>query len=106
MRPERVQLGPAEDVAESTSAEGGSRLEGTVAEVVYLGMYTQFHIETAAGRVVSNRLADELVSPPEPRSRVLLTWGSDQTSVLGASARPEPGHRGAEVPNVTSNFAG
>src|SRR5438874_1978954 len=30
-------------------AEGGSRLEGAVAEIVYLGMYTQVHVETAAG---------------------------------------------------------
>ena len=28
-------------------ADGGSRLEGTLAEVVFLGMYTQFHVDTA-----------------------------------------------------------
>ena len=41
-------------------ADGGSRLEGTIAEIVYLGMYTQFHVDTPAGRVVS----------PPPRRRV------------------------------------
>src|SRR5881227_3776885 len=38
VRPERVQIGPALD--------GGSRLEGTIAELVFLGMYTQFHVDT------------------------------------------------------------
>src|SRR5713101_194056 len=60
VRPERVQIGPAG----SPAADGGSRLEGTVADLVYLGMYTQFHVDTPAGRVVSHRLADELVEPP------------------------------------------
>jgi len=78
VRPERVQI------VEPTAAsdEGGSRLDGTVAEVVYLGMYTQFHVTTAAGRVVSNRLADELTAPPEPGSRVTLSWEAEHTSVL------------------------
>src|SRR5437870_910527 len=40
VRPERVQIGPAG----SPAADGGSRLEGTVADLVYLGMYTQFHV--------------------------------------------------------------
>src|SRR5256714_11000540 len=43
VRPERVQIGPADD--------GESRLEGTVAEVVFLGMYTQLHVDTRAGRI-------------------------------------------------------
>jgi spermidine/putrescine transport system ATP-binding protein len=83
VRPERVQLGPAE-------VSDGSRLEGTITEVVYLGMYTQFHVETQAGRIVVHRLADELVSPPEPRSQVVLSWDADQTSVLGSAAPREP----------------
>ena len=78
VRPERVQIGEPT----TGSDEGGSRLDGTVAEVVYLGMYTQFHVTTAAGRVVSNRLADELTAPPEPGSRVTLSWEAEHTSVL------------------------
>jgi ferric-dicitrate binding protein FerR (iron transport regulator) len=66
----------------TASDEGGSRLDGTVAEVVYLGMYTQFHVTTAAGRVVSNRLADESTVPLEPGSRVTLSWEAEHTSVL------------------------
>jgi spermidine/putrescine transport system ATP-binding protein len=83
VRPERVQIGDASSVG----SDSGSRLEGTVAEIVYLGMYTQFHVETQAGRVVSHRLADELVSPPALRARVVLHWDSEQTSLLESSDR-------------------
>ena len=82
VRPERVQIGPAA----SSTPEGGSRLEGTIAEIVYLGMYTQFHVDTRAGRVISNRLADELLAPLEVGSHVALSWEPEHTSVLGGSA--------------------
>ena len=81
VRPERVHIGPVERQA----AASGSRLEGTVAEVVYLGMYTQFHVATDAGRVISNRLADELSASPEPGSRVALSWEPEHTAVLDGS---------------------
>src|SRR6187397_2079087 len=54
-RPEQVQLAPAG----AASPDGGSFLRGRIAEVVFLGMYTQFHVDTRAGRVVSHRMADE-----------------------------------------------
>ena len=82
VRPERVQIGRPGD----SGADGGTRLEGTVVQVVYLGMYTQFHVETAAGRLVSHRLADELVDPPEPTTRVSVTWEPEHTAVLGETA--------------------
>jgi spermidine/putrescine transport system ATP-binding protein len=78
VRPEQVRIGsPGE-----AGPDGGSRLDGTVAEIVYLGMYTQFHVETAAGRIVSHRLADEQIGPFEPGSKVALSWDSDQASLL------------------------
>ena len=55
VRPERVHIG----AVETGWTDGGSRLEGTIAEIVYLGMYTQFHVRTPAGRIISHRLADE-----------------------------------------------
>ena len=85
VRPERVQIGPIE----SPAPDGGSRLEGTIAEIVYLGMYTQFHVGTRAGRVISNRLADESISPLEVGSRVALSWEPEHTSLLAGSA-PAP----------------
>src|SRR6187551_846403 len=44
VRPERVRI----DGGDVALRDGGSRLEGTVAEVVFLGMYTQFHVDTSA----------------------------------------------------------
>jgi spermidine/putrescine transport system ATP-binding protein len=82
VRPERVQIGPLDDAA----PDGGSRLTGTIDEVVYLGMYTQFHVDTRAGRIVSHRLADESIAPLVPGSRVTLSWQADQASVLSDAA--------------------
>ena len=79
VRPERVQIGPVA----GAGAEGGTRLEGAVTQVVYLGMYTQFHVDTKVGRVVSHRLADEVLAPLEVGSRVAVSWEPDHTSVLG-----------------------
>jgi len=79
VRPEQVQLGQAG----SRVPERGSRLDGTVAEIVYLGMYTQFHVDTPVGRVVSHRLADEVLAGLEPGARVTLSWEPEQASVLG-----------------------
>ena len=85
VRPERVHVASAD----ADAPEDGSRLTGTVAEIVYLGMYTQFHVETGAGRIVSNRLADELLAPLEVGSAVTLSWAPEHTSVL-ADAVPVP----------------
>src|SRR6266513_3624594 len=54
IRPERVQIG----AVGKPLLNGGSRLEGTITELVFLGMYTQFHVDTRVGRLVSHRLAD------------------------------------------------
>jgi spermidine/putrescine transport system ATP-binding protein len=84
VRPERVRIGRTGAAA----VEQGSRLEGTVAEVVYLGMYTQFHVATSAGRVVSSRLADELASPFDVGDPVSLGWDPEHTSVLSDTREP------------------
>jgi spermidine/putrescine transport system ATP-binding protein len=74
VRPEFVRIGEA-------GSDGGSRLEGTIGEVVYLGMYTQFHVDTRAGRIVSHRLAESApglnVGAP-----VTLTWEPDRSYAL------------------------
>jgi spermidine/putrescine transport system ATP-binding protein len=79
VRPERVNI----DTAGSPLLDGGSRLEGTIAEIVFLGMYTQFHVDTRAGALVSHRLADESLTPLEAGSRVSLSWEPEQASLLG-----------------------
>jgi spermidine/putrescine transport system ATP-binding protein len=79
VRPERVRVsGPG-----APGDGSGSRLEGTVAEVVYLGMVTQFHVDTSAGRIVSNRLADESLEPYAVGARVVLSWEPEHTAALG-----------------------
>jgi spermidine/putrescine transport system ATP-binding protein len=75
VRPERVRLGPP-------GAGTGSHLAGTLAEVVYLGMYTQLHVDTRAGRVVCNRLADQSPAPLEPGTGLELSWDADESYVL------------------------
>jgi spermidine/putrescine transport system ATP-binding protein len=79
VRPERVQI----ELVGSPLLNGGSRLEGTIAEIVFLGMYTQFHVDTQAGRLVSHRLADESLRGLEGGSRVALSWDVEQASLLG-----------------------
>jgi spermidine/putrescine transport system ATP-binding protein len=82
VRPERVRIGA---VGAHAPPEGGSLLGGTIAEVVYLGMYTQFHVTTGAGRVVASRLADELVTPLEVGGSVIVSWEPEHTSVVSGS---------------------
>jgi spermidine/putrescine transport system ATP-binding protein len=79
VRPERVQV----DTPVAPAADTGSRLEGKVEEIVYLGMYSQFHVETKAGRVVANRLADEGLSL-EPGAPVAVSWDVDAAYLLAS----------------------
>ena len=80
VRPERVRIAPrgAGDVSDS-----GSWLAGTVAEIVYLGMLTQYHVTTAAGHVVSHRMNDDDAPRVELGSLVVVAWAAEDTSVLG-----------------------
>jgi spermidine/putrescine transport system ATP-binding protein len=77
-RPEQVQLFPAG----SASPDGGSFLRGRIAEVVFLGMYTQFHVDTRAGRVVSHRMADEPLAELEVGTEVVLEWQPEEAALV------------------------
>jgi spermidine/putrescine transport system ATP-binding protein len=79
VRPERIHIG-----TNGAANDGGSRLEGTVAEIIYLGSSTQFHVDTAIGRVISTRLADESLGTFETGSHVVLSWDAGDASPLGA----------------------
>ena len=74
IRPEHVHL----HAGDAAGGEGGVRVSGTVAELVYLGMYTQVHVDTRAGRIVSLGRADV----PPVGSPVVLTWAPEHASVL------------------------
>ena len=71
VRPERVddREGPRRCAAD------GSRLSGTVAQVVYLGTLTQFHVDTATGgRRIVHRLSSDGQRRVEAGDKVTLTW--------------------------------
>jgi spermidine/putrescine transport system ATP-binding protein len=80
VRPERVQI----EAAGNPVLDGRSRVDGTITDVVFLGMYTQFHVETGVGRLVCHRLADESLAANEAGTRVSLSWEPEQASLLGA----------------------
>ena len=80
VRPERVRIDPGI----VSAPEDGSRIGGTIAEIVYLGMFTQFRVETAAGTILCHRLADEGLSAYAVGNSVVLSWPVEQTAVLAA----------------------
>ena len=82
VRPEQVRIDPVT----ASTPEDGSRLGGRIAEVVYLGMFTQFKVETAAGTILCHRLADEGLTAYTSDTPVVLTWPVDQTAILGRPA--------------------
>ena len=86
VRPERVQIGPVDN----PGSDGGSRLEGTIAEIVYLGMYTQFHVDTRAGRVVSATASPTSRSRRSRQARTSLSPGSRSTPPCSGESAPTP----------------
>jgi spermidine/putrescine transport system ATP-binding protein len=75
VRPERVRIGPPNEA---------SALLGTVEDVVYLGMYTQFHVKTELGTVVVHRMADNTpVDAFTAATRVAVSWDPEHESALG-----------------------
>jgi spermidine/putrescine transport system ATP-binding protein len=81
VRPERIGLAPGE--VDGAAASSASRLTGKVAQVVYLGTLTQFHVDTRIGkRFVVHRLSDEGTAGVAEGDTVTLTWARDDASVL------------------------
>ena len=78
VRPERVELSIGDG-----AADNGSRLSGTVRQVVYLGTLTQFHVDTAIGeRLIVHHLSDDLSSTVSQGDEVVLTWARTDAAVL------------------------
>jgi spermidine/putrescine transport system ATP-binding protein len=77
VRPERVSLSKGDaDTGE------GSRISGTVSQVVYLGTLTQIFVETATGRpFVVHQLSTE-GGDVDAGDTVTLTWPAEDTSIL------------------------
>jgi spermidine/putrescine transport system ATP-binding protein len=82
VRPERVAI-----VLGDRDADSGSRLSGTVSQVVYLGTLTQFHVDTAAGRTfVVHQLSTEGSDAIDAGDAVTLTWPIEDTAILRVGA--------------------
>jgi spermidine/putrescine transport system ATP-binding protein len=86
VRPERVRIEPRG----GRPPEGGSMVEGAVADLVYLGGLTQYHVDTpVAGRIVSHRMDDAVAATLEPGTRVVLTWPAEHAYVLAGAETTE-----------------
>jgi spermidine/putrescine transport system ATP-binding protein len=79
VRPERVAVG----AVGSSDDSGGSRLDGTVALIVYLGTLIQVHVDTSLGaRVIAHRLSDDAASRLSTGDAVTISWAREDGSVL------------------------
>jgi len=79
VRPERVEVLRAGE----EPTDGDSRLRGTVAQVVYLGTLTQFHVDTILGkRLIAHRLSDDRAGEFAQGDEVTLTWAREDASIL------------------------
>jgi spermidine/putrescine transport system ATP-binding protein len=80
VRPEKIRLEPG--------AGDACHVDGTVAEVVYLGSMTQMIVELPTGeRLVVHRLNDDTAGPdPAGGDRVTLHWAAEHSFVVGSQA--------------------
>jgi spermidine/putrescine transport system ATP-binding protein len=80
VRPEKIKLEPVGD--------DGCRVDGTVAEVVYLGSTTQMIVELPTGeRLAMHRLNDDAAGPdPAGGDRLTLYWAAEHSFVIGGGA--------------------
>jgi spermidine/putrescine transport system ATP-binding protein len=81
VRPERVRVRPIAD----GRADGrqGSRLEGVIGLVVYLGTITQFHVDTSLGpRLIAHVLSGDEGSELREGETVALGWDREDGAVV------------------------
>jgi spermidine/putrescine transport system ATP-binding protein len=82
VRPERIAITTGEPPDQQ-----GSRLGGTVRQIVYLGTLTQFHVETSVDRIfVVHLLSTEDSEAIEEGDAVTLTWPAEDSSLLRVGA--------------------
>jgi len=85
-RPEKVRI----DRAGTAAPDGLNRLEGTVADESYVGVSTQYIVETAAGPVaVYSQNADPGARAHGRGDRVLLAWSPESTFVVDTPSQDE-----------------
>jgi spermidine/putrescine transport system ATP-binding protein len=81
IRPEKIRVGSA----------GENSLEGSVFERAYVGVSTQYVVDTEAGRVtVYVQNADRAASAAAPGDRINLSWNAESTFVVDTSREEGP----------------
>jgi spermidine/putrescine transport system ATP-binding protein len=84
VRPERIRVA----AAGAAAPVGGSLLRGRIAEIVFLGPLTQFHVDTCAGRLVSYRMDDDAAARLREGAEVVLTWAPEHCAALAGATTP------------------
>ncbi|HEX6844441.1 MAG TPA: ABC transporter ATP-binding protein, partial [Actinomycetota bacterium] len=78
VRPERIRIAPG-----TGTSDDASRVTGRVAQVVYLGTLTQFHVDTSLGEtLVVHRLSDEPAAAIAQGDEVTLAWDREDAAIL------------------------
>ena len=84
VRPERIEVVLREEWDEPAES---NRVHATVADVIYMGPFTQYLIESEVlGRVVSQRVSNDAAFHVKSGMSVVLTWPVDAAFALSASA--------------------
>ncbi len=84
LRPERIRVEPEDFLVQAEMCW----LRGELAEIVYLGALTQFHVDTPAGRVVSHRMNEGAALRLAVGSPVVLAWLPGHGAVLPEDELP------------------
>jgi len=80
IRPEKIRLGD----------KGGNVLRGRVVESAYIGVSTEYIVETPAGRItVFTQNADHGAAALEPGDPVTLSWSPEATFVVDPAEKEE-----------------
>jgi spermidine/putrescine transport system ATP-binding protein len=81
IRPEKLRLGPA--------SNGDNSLSGTVKETAYVGVATQYVVETGAGTLIVYVQNDGAAPSLQPGGAVTLSWSPHATFVVDPAEEDE-----------------
>lgn len=74
IRPEKLRLGPA--------SEGDNSLAGSIRETAYVGVSTQYVVETSAGTLIVYVQNDGTAPSLQPGASTILSWSPHATFVV------------------------
>ncbi len=82
IRPEKIRIGPP--------GEGDNSLAGTVKETAYVGVATQYVIETGAGTLIVYVQNDGSALSLQPGAAAILSWSPHATFVVDPAQEESP----------------